>query len=40
MSKDNLMIQNQVVSKLKNLIPKRSDMLNIMEKQGFDLNLK
>ena len=31
---------DQVVSKLKNLIPKRSDMLNIMEKQGFDLNLK
>lgn len=31
---------DQVVSKLKNLIPKRSDMLNIMEKQGFDLNIK
>lgn len=31
---------DQVVSKLKNLIPKRSEMLNIMRKQGFDLNLK
>jgi len=31
---------DQVVTKLKNLIPKRSEMLNIMRKQGFDLNLK
>lgn len=31
---------NQVVTKLVNLIPKRSDMVNIMEKQGFDLNLE
>lgn len=31
---------DQVVTKLVNLIPKRSDMLNIMKKQGFDLNLK
>ncbi len=30
---------DQVVSKLKNLIPKRSEMLKIMRKQGFDLNL-
>jgi len=30
---------NQVVAKLKNLIPKRSDMLSIMKKQGFDLNI-
>jgi len=29
---------NQVVTRLKNLIPKRSDMLKIMKKQGFDLN--
>lgn len=31
---------DQVVTKLKNLIPKRSEMLNIMKKQGFDLNIK
>lgn len=31
---------DQVVTKLANLIPKRSEMLNIMKKQGFDLNLK
>lgn len=31
---------DQVVTKLKNLIPKRSEMVNIMKKQGFDLNLK
>jgi hypothetical protein len=31
---------DQVVSRLKNLIPKRSDMLNIMKNQGFDLNIK
>lgn len=30
---------NQVVTKLKNLIPKRSDMLKVMKKQGFDLNI-
>lgn len=30
---------NQVVTRLKNLIPKRSDMLKIMKKQGFDLNI-
>jgi primosomal protein N'' len=30
---------NQVVAKLKNLIPKRSDMLKVMKKQGFDLNI-
>ncbi|MGD9570157.1 MAG: NADPH-dependent oxidoreductase [Sedimentibacter sp.] len=30
---------DQVVSKLKNPIPKRSEMLEIMKKQGFDLNL-
>ncbi len=29
---------NQFVTRLKNLIPKRSDMLKIMKKQGFDLN--
>ena len=29
---------NQVVTRLKNLIPKRSDMLKIMKRQGFDLN--
>lgn len=29
---------DQVVKKLKNPIPKRSEMLNIMHKQGFDLN--
>lgn len=31
---------DQVVTKLVNLIPKRSEMLNIMKKQGFDLNIK
>lgn len=31
---------DQVVTRLKNTIPKRSDMLNIMKKQGFDLNVK
>ncbi len=31
---------DQVVTRLKNTIPKRSDMLNIMKKQGFDLNIK
>lgn len=31
---------DQVVTKLKNPIPKRSEMLNIMKKQGLDLNLK
>jgi len=30
---------NQVVTRLKNLTPKRSDMLKIMKKQGFDLNI-
>jgi plasmid maintenance system antidote protein VapI len=30
---------NQVVTKLINTIPKRSEMLKIMKKQGFDLNL-
>ena len=30
---------NQVVTRLKNLIPKRSDMLKIMKKQGFDINI-
>lgn len=30
---------DQVVKKLKNPIPKRSEMLNIMQKQGFDLNV-
>lgn len=30
---------DQVVTRLKNTIPKRSDMLNIMKKQGFDLNI-
>ena len=30
---------NQVVTRLKNLIPKRSDMLKIMKKQGFNLNI-
>lgn len=30
----------QVVSQTKNVIPKRSEMLNIIRKQGFDLNLK
>lgn len=30
----------QVVTKLKNTIPERSEMLNIMKKQGFDLNIK
>ncbi len=30
---------DQVVTKLVNLIPKRSEMLNIMKKQGFDLNI-
>lgn len=31
---------NQVVAKLKGVIPKRSEMLNIMKKQGYDLNIK
>lgn len=31
---------DQVVTRLKNPIPKRSEMLNIMKKQGFDLNIK
>ena len=31
---------DQVVARLKNLIPKRSEMINIMKKQGFNLNLK
>ncbi|HOW23055.1 MAG TPA: NADPH-dependent oxidoreductase [Sedimentibacter sp.] len=31
---------NQVVTKLINTIPKRSEMLRIMKKQGFDLNLE
>ncbi len=30
---------NQVVTRLKNTIPKRSEMLNILKKQGFDLNI-
>lgn len=31
---------NQVVTKFKGVIPKRSEMLNIMKKQGYDLNIK
>lgn len=30
---------DQVVKRLKNQIPKRSEMLNIVKKQGFDLNV-
>lgn len=30
---------DQVFSKLQNLIPKRSEMLRIMQNQGFNLNL-
>lgn len=31
---------DQVVTRLRNIIPKRQDMINVIRKQGFDLNLK